>query len=50
LAALDWRAGYLFLAPLSVGTHTLHFGGAFGADLGFFEIDTTYVITVALKK
>jgi hypothetical protein len=37
---------YLFLAPLSVGTHTLHFGGTFGADLGFLEIDTTYIVTV----
>ena len=37
---------YLFLSPLSVGTHTLHFGGTFGADLGFLVIDTTYNITV----
>jgi hypothetical protein len=35
-----------FLAPLSVGTHTLHFGGTFGADLGFLEIDVTCNITV----
>jgi hypothetical protein len=40
---------YLFLAPLSVETHTLHFGGTFGADGGFFQIDTTYVITVSNK-
>ena len=36
---------YLLLAPLSVGTHSIHFGGTF--DLLGFSIDTTYVITVA---
>jgi hypothetical protein len=36
---------YLFLAPLSVGEHVIHFGGTF--DEFGFSIDTTYLITVA---
>jgi hypothetical protein len=35
---------YLLLAPLSVGKHTIHFGGTF--DEFDETIDTTYVITV----
>jgi hypothetical protein len=42
-AAVD--AGvYLLLAPLSVGTHTIDFGGTFD-QLGF-SIDTSYIINV----
>jgi hypothetical protein len=37
---------YLLLTPLSVGQHTIHFGGTF-ADGG--SIDTTYIITVVPK-
>ena len=37
---------YLLVAPLSVGTHTLHFGGQFSAASGGFLVDTTYLITV----
>jgi hypothetical protein len=39
---------YLLLAPLSVGTHTVRFGGTF--DEFGFSIDTTYNITVVPKK
>ena len=39
---------YLFLPPLSVGEHEIHFGGTF--DEFGFSIDTTYHITVAPKK
>ena len=39
---------YVLLAPLKVGTHTVHFGGTF--DLLGFSIDTTYIITVVPKK
>ncbi len=39
---------YLLLAPLSVGTHVIHFGVTF--DEFFFSIDTTYIITVVPKK
>jgi hypothetical protein len=35
---------YLLLAPLKVGTHTIHVGGMF--DLLGFSIDTTFNITV----
>jgi len=35
---------YLLLAPLSVGQHTIHFGGTF--DEFGYTIDTTYNITV----
>ncbi len=38
---------YLLLAPLTVGTHTVHFGGTF--DLQNFSIDTTFQITVVPK-
>jgi hypothetical protein len=37
---------YLLLTPLSVGNHTLHFGGQFSAEAGGLVIDTTYYITV----
>ena len=39
---------YLLLAPLSVGTHVVHFGGTL--DLLGFSIDTTFNITVVPKK
>lgn len=39
---------YVLLAPLNVGTHTVHFGGTF--DLLGFSIDTTFNITVESKK
>lgn len=39
---------YLLLAPLSVGTHTLHIGGTFD-DQGF-TVDTTFNITVVRGK
>jgi hypothetical protein len=39
---------YVLLAPLKVGTHTVHFGGTF--DLLGFSIDTTYIITVVPRK
>jgi hypothetical protein len=38
---------YLLLAPLSVGTHTIHFTGTF--EPFSFTIDTTYIVTVAPK-
>ena len=34
---------WVMLAPLSVGTHTIHFKGI----LGSFETEVTYVLTVA---
>lgn len=37
---------YLLLTPLSVGNHTIRFGGDFGGPLSGFSIDTTYNITV----
>lgn len=39
---------YLLLAPLSVGTHEVHFGGTF--DEFGFSIDTKFNITVEPKK
>lgn len=36
---------YLLLTPLSVGQHTIHFGGTFPDEFSAF-IDTTYNITV----
>jgi hypothetical protein len=39
---------YVLLAPLKVGTHTVHFRGTFDG-LGF-SIDTTYIITVVPRK
>jgi hypothetical protein len=36
---------YLFLAPLSLGEHTLHFGGTY-PDFGGFTLDITYHLTV----
>jgi hypothetical protein len=39
---------YLLLAPLSIGTHVVHFGGTF--DEQGFSIDTTFNITVAPMK
>ncbi|MFO0891725.1 MAG: hypothetical protein U0790_21600 [Isosphaeraceae bacterium] len=47
-AAVDAGA-YLLLAPLSVGRHTLHFGGTNGPELGG-SIDTTYVIQVLPQR
>lgn len=38
---------YLMLAPLSVGEHTVHFGGTY-SDFGF-TLDITYHLTVAPK-
>ncbi len=35
---------YLLVAPLSVGTHTIHFGAAI--DLFGYVLNTTYVVTV----
>lgn len=40
---------YLMLAPLSVGTHMIEFGGTFGGELGG-EIDTTYIIRVVPRR
>lgn len=43
---------FVMLAPLSVGTHTLHFGGTLDASAEFgamFILDITYNITVAPK-
>ena len=37
---------YVLVAPLSVGTHTLRFGGQFSAATGGFLVDTTYLVTV----
>ena len=40
---------YLLLEPLSVGMHTLHFGGTFHQPPPGFTINTTYNITVTRK-
>jgi hypothetical protein len=38
---------YLMLAPLSAGTHRLHFGAVLVGSPSDYFVDTTYVITVA---
>ncbi len=37
---------WIMLAPLSAGTHTIHFRGKEEFDWGSFEVDVTYNLTV----